>query len=232
MGMNTFIADTAERSRPYRIVGVAAVLMAALVIGAMFVANAANRHQPTGGLPGGATTSPSASPESSPASLPASSPAPSPSAAAAPVASQETFICGASTAFIGNQPPLSAYIDAVRTGAHTGYDRVTIELQNGQPASIKLQPQTGTSFTRDGIGDTVNLAGNDGLLVSMFSADAHTAYSGPRDIKTGFTGLLEARVVGDYEGYVHIGLGLAKPACYSAFILTNPARLVIDIQTS
>jgi hypothetical protein len=132
----------------------------------------------------------------------------------------------------GKQSPLSAYIDAVRTGAHSGYDRLTIELRTRQPDSIKLQPQTGTSFTRDGIGDTVTLAGNDGLLVSMFSADAHTAYSGSRDIKTGYAGLLEVRVVGDYEGYVHLALGLSRPACYRTVILTNPARLVIDIQTS
>jgi hypothetical protein len=225
MGMNTFSADTAERSQPYRIVGVAAVLITAVAISFMFVANASNRHQPTGGLPVGATTSPSASPESSPAPSPISSP----SAAPAPVANQEIFICGASTAFAKASYGL---IDAVRTGTHKGYDRLTIEFHGGQPQSIQLQPQIGTSFIRDGIGDTVKLAGNDGLLVSMFSTDAHTAYSGPRDIKTGFTGLLEVRVVGDYEGYVHFGLGLAKPACYSAFILTNPARLVIDIQTS
>ena len=225
MDMNTFIADTAERSRPYRIIGVAAVLMAAVVVSFMFVANASNRHQPTGGLPVGATSSPSASP----VSAPTSNPVPSPSAVPVAVASQETFTCGASTAFAKSP---SGLIDAVRAGAHKGYDRLTIEFQGGQPQSINLQPQIGTSFTRDGIGDTVRLAGNDGLLVSMFSTDAHTAYSGPGDVKTGFTGLLEVRVVGDYEGYVHFGLGLAKPACYHVSILTNPTRLVIDIQTS
>jgi hypothetical protein len=123
-------------------------------------------------------------------------------------------------------------VDAVRTGTHSGYDRLTIEFQGGQPESIRLQPQAGTNFAGDGKGDTVKLAGRDGLLVSMFSTNAYTAYSGPTDIKTGFDGLLEVRVVGDYEGYVHFGLGLSKPACYRAVILTNPTRLVIDIQTS
>jgi hypothetical protein len=233
--MNTFIADTAERSRPYRVVGVAAVLIAAVAVGVMFTVNA-NRPRPTGGLPVGATTSPSASPVSSPdpTPVPSASPAPTPSPNPSPSAPPATisYVCGASTTFTAKQPPLSAYIDAVRTGAHAGYDRLVIEFQNGQTASIKLQPQTGTSFTRDGIGDSVKLAGNDGLLVSMFSTDAHTAYSGPTDIKTGFTGLVEVRKVGDFEGYVHWGLGLTKPACYNAFILTNPTRLVIDIQTS
>jgi hypothetical protein len=69
------------------------------------------------------------------------------------------------------------------------------------------------------------------LLVKIEGADAHTAYSGPTDIKTGYAGLLEVRKVGDFEGVVQWALGLSKPACYQATILTNPARLVIDIQT-
>jgi hypothetical protein len=39
-------------------------------------------------------------------------------------------------------------------------------------------------------------------------------------------------VIDDFEGYTDIGLGLSKAACYHAFILTTPTRLVIDIQTS
>lgn len=140
-------------------------------------------------------------------------------------------MCGASSPSTKPQPSGDDLIDAIRTGKHTGYDRLTIEFKSGLP-QIELRPQTGTAFTRDGKGDTVYLAGKDGLLVSMFSTDAHSAYSGPADIKTGFGGLLEVRVVGDYEGYVHFGLGLSRPACYRAVILTNPTRLVIDIQTS
>lgn len=225
MGMNTLFAATAERSRPYRIVGVAAVLVAAVAVGVMFATNA-NRPQPSGGLPVGAT-SPIASPASSPEASPSASPTSNLTAVASTVAS--TYTCGSSTAFAKQSYGL---IDAVRIGKHAGYDRVTIEFQGGQPSSIKLQPQAGTAFTRDGIGDTVHLAGKDGLLVSMFSTDSHTAYSGPTDIKTGFSGLLEVRLVGDFEGYVHWALGLSKPACYHAVILNNPTRLVIDIQTS
>jgi hypothetical protein len=44
--------------------------------------------------------------------------------------------------------------------------------------------------------------------------------------------LLELRQVEDFEGTVQWGLGLSKTACYRAFYLTNPARLVIDIQNS
>jgi hypothetical protein len=215
------LAAVPENRGPYWIAGVAAALIATVVIGVLVIANPLHRPPSAVGPVVGSSPTPSA----------LASPGASPSASATPDASLPPFVCASSTTFTGQQPPLSAYIDAVRTGTHPGYDRLTIELQNGQPQSIQLQPQTNTTFTRDGIGDTVSLAGNDGLLVSMFSANAYTAYSGPTDIMTGYTGLLEVRLVGDYEGYVHFGLGLSKPACYRGFILTNPARLVIDIQT-
>jgi hypothetical protein len=65
----------------------------------------------------------------------------------------------------------------------------------------------------------------------MKGTDEHTAYNGPIDFKTGYPVLLEARQVQDFEGTVQWGLGLSKTACYRAFFLTNPYRLVIDIQT-
>jgi hypothetical protein len=214
------LAHVPEQRGPFWIAGVAAAALAAVVIGVLFVANPLNRPTNTVGPVVG----------SSPTSSAQQSPAPSPSAL--PTASSQPFVCASSTTFSGQQPPLSAFVDAIRTGSHPGYDRLTIEFQNGQPQSTQLQPQSNPTFTRDGIGDQVTLAGNDGLLVTIFSGDAHTAYSGPSDMKTGYAGLLEVRVVGDFEGYVHIGLGLAQPACYRAVIMTNPTRLVIDIQTS
>ena len=196
------LANVPEQRGPYWIAGLAAALIALVVIGVLFVANPL-KHQPT-------------------KIVPSTGPTPTPTV---------PFVCGTPTSFTGQQPPLSAYVDGIRAAANAGFDQLTIEFQDGQPQTIQLQPQANTTFTRDGIGDQVSLAGHDGLLVSIFSGDAHTAYSGSTDIKTGYAGLLEVRVVGDFEGYVHLGLGLAMPACYRAAVLTNPTRLVIDIET-
>ena len=76
------------------------------------------------------------------------------------------------------------------------------------------------------------LAGRHGILVIIRGADAHTAYSGTRDIKTKFASLAEVRVIEDFEGQVTLGLGLNESACYRASVLTNPVRLVIDTQVS
>jgi hypothetical protein len=63
-------------------------------------------------------------------------------------------------------------------------------------------------------------------------ADAHTAYSGSRDLVTGYGTLQEVRVLEDFEGAINIGLGVNGPACYHAYYLANPARLVIDVQVA
>ena len=100
------------------------------------------------------------------------------------------------------------------------------------PASIELRPQSGATFTNSPKGDQVTLMGKNGILVILHGADLHTSYSGSTDIKTGYATLVEVQRLEDFEGVVQLGLGVSGAACYRAFVLTNPARLVIDIQAS
>jgi hypothetical protein len=129
-------------------------------------------------------------------------------------------------------PPL-ALIDAVRTGTHPGYDRLTIEFKDATTGTIQITPQANTKFAMDASGKPVTLAGKYGLLIKIDGADNHTAYTGPTDFKTpNYPGILEVRETGDYEGNVRWAVGLSATACYQATMLTGPTRLVIDIRTS
>jgi hypothetical protein len=219
------LVEAPERRGPVWIAALAAAVIAVVLVGVLLVGNPLGRLN----VPGAhATVSPSATP----ATTPSPNPTPTPTPTGTPVAVQ--YDCsGAPFVIVARQsvPPL-AYVDAVRTGTHTGYDRLTIEFQNGQPTSIELRPQSNAKFTKSPSGLAVTLSGKDGILITIKGSDAHTAYSGSTDIKTGYTGLLEVRQVQDFEGTVQWGLGLSAPACYKATILTNPVRLVIDIQTS
>jgi hypothetical protein len=123
-----------------------------------------------------------------------------------------------------------AFINAVRTGTHAGYDRLTVEFNNGQPSSIELRPQSGTTFTTSPKGDQVTVLGTNGILVVIHGADMHTSYSGSTDFKTGYSTMVEVRQLEDFEGVVQLGLGVSGATCYRAFILTAPMRLVIDVQ--
>jgi len=217
-------AQAPARPGPFWIAGLAAALIAAIVIGVFVVSNF-NRHL-TSGVPG---TLPSASPTASASASPSVTPTP---AQTPPDSSLPAFVCGSSAPINSQNAPVVAFIDAVRTGTHTGYDRITIEFQNGQPSSIELRPQSNATFTQGASGQSVTLAGSAGLLVVIHQADEHTAYSGATDFKTNYPVLLEARQMEDFEGTVQWGLGLSKSSCYRAFFLTGPTRLVIDIQTS
>jgi hypothetical protein len=210
------------RTGPFWMAGLAAGLIAAIVVGVLVVASF-NRHQ-TSVLPGTAPT-PSATPSANPSLTP--SPAQTP-----PDSNLPAFVCAGPVSLAGTQSPTVAFVDAVRTGTHAGYDRVTIEFNNGEPGNVDMSPHDGTTFTQGASGQQVTLQGSTGLLVIIHGADEHTAYIGSTDIKPAYSVLLELRQVEDFEGTVQWGLGLSKTACYRAFYLTNPARLVIDIQNS
>jgi hypothetical protein len=223
------VANAPERRGPFWIAGLAAAMIAALVVGLLVMSNL-NRNL-NGLLP---ATPPSASPsaQASPSASPSAQASPSTSVSPTPGSSLPAFVCASSTTITGQNAPLSAYINDVRTGTHAGYDRLTIQFSNGQPGSIVLTPQNSATFNSGGgRGGTVTLAGQAGILVNISIADAHTSYSGSTDIKTSYPVMVEVRQIEDYEGYVQWAVGLSKPACYRAFILTNPTRLVIDVQT-
>jgi hypothetical protein len=215
------VSQAPEDRGPYWIAAVAAAVLAVAIVGVLFVFNPLNRPP--------VPVAPGASPTPSASASPASSPTPSASPTATPTTQ---YVCSTSAPITNSKAPAVAYINDVRTGAHAGYDRLTVQFGNGQPSSIQLQPQAGTTFTSSPSGQSVTLAGQNGILVTIRGADAHTSYSGPRDIKTGDRVLVEVRIVQDFEGVVQLALGIAGPACYHVQILPNPVRLVIDIQTS
>jgi hypothetical protein len=213
------------RTGPFWMAGLAAGLIAAIVVSVLVVSNL-GRHT---GI--GPATIPSPSPSSVSTATPSGTPSPVPSATP-PDSNLPAFVCAGPVSLAGANTPTVAFVDAVRTGTHAGYDRVTIEFNNGEPANVDMSPHDGTTFTQGASGQQVTVQGTTGLLVIIHGADEHTAYSGPTDIKPGYSALVELRQTEDFEGTVQWGFGLAKTACYRAFFLTSPARVVIDIQNS
>jgi hypothetical protein len=117
-------------------------------------------------------------------------------------------------------------------GTHTGYDRFVIEFSNGEPAAVDITSQTGTDFTKSPSGKPTHLHGSYGLVLRFRMADGHAQYSGPTDFTQSFPGLQEAQQLEDFENYITWALGLSGHLPYRVFFLTNPSRLVVDVQTS
>ena len=206
------------RPGPIWMAGVAAGVIAAIIVGVLVVSSL-NRHQ-TSGVPG-AIASPSAAATESPVSTP--------SAVASPTSPAGAYTCNSSAVSASN-PPLTAYINAVRTGTHSGYDQVTIQFSTAQPGNITIEPQPSARFTGAPSGQAITLAGQYGILITLSGADGHTQYTGPTDFKTNYAVLKELRQVQDFEGTVQWALGLSHAGCYAYTILTNPTRLVVYIQ--
>src|SRR5437773_822835 len=191
--------------RSYWIAGVAACVLTALIVGALYVANPLRR--PIGPIPGGM---------------------PTPTATAQPFVCTQQDYMPAATPTAGAQS--TAFVSALRTASQGSYDSLTIEFQGGSPTDVRIKGQSGTTFTASPSGQQVTLTGTDGIQIVMRDTDLHTSYSGSTDIITGYNHLAEVRRLEDFEGVVQLGLGINGPACYRAFFLASPSRLVVDVQ--
>ena len=117
-----------------------------------------------------------------------------------------------------------------RVAEQDGYDRFVLQFDPIVP-SYTVKRQAKPVFTAGASGQTVTLSGTTGVLVTVHSATGATTFSRPPDlIHPEFRVLKEARQVQDFEGYVSWGLGLSAPACMRVFTLSDPGRLVVDLQ--
>jgi len=124
--------------------------------------------------------------------------------------------------------PALAYVSAVRTGSREGQDLVTIQFAGERPAQTSISAQIGATFTVGAEGKAITLEGKYGALVTMQTADGHSHYAGPADIKTGDRLVLELRKVRDDSGVMQWAIGLSQVPCFRTAYLDHPTRLVID----
>lgn len=196
-----------------RLAVTATALLVASLVAVVFVANGSTRPSAVRVMPADGVT------QAAPSAKPAQ----------APAVQVADFICTAST--VPTQAAgTTALISSMRTGAHATYDRLVVEFGSGVPAAVTITPQARPIFTNSPRGDAVTLAGSAGINVAMHYADAHTMSGVPAVLKPNGQALIEVRRIEDFEGYVSLGLGLAKSPCYHAFMLSSPTRLVIDVQ--
>jgi hypothetical protein len=122
----------------------------------------------------------------------------------------------------------SANVTFIWVTEEIGYDRFVLQFDSKVPA-YTVKRQAKPTFKSSASGQPISLSGSTGVLVQVHSATGATTYSGPTDfVHAQFSVLNEARLIDDFEGYVSWGLGLSHPACFRAFTLSDPPRLVVD----
>ena len=117
-----------------------------------------------------------------------------------------------------------------------GYDRIVFQFAPPVGASAHLPAytvsrQASTKFVKDPSGLEVTMRGSSGLRIVFHGASGADSYTKSRDITPGLPVVQEVEQLGDFEAVLSWGAGLSRPSCIRTLELSNPTRLVIDVQT-
>lgn len=128
--------------------------------------------------------------------------------------------------------PSQAVLHSVRSAAHEGFDRTVFEFEGGVPGyHIEYIDEP---VRQCGSGKPVPLSGEGWLEVRLSPTRAHTeagaATIAERSRSPELPVLLALTQTCDFEGIVTWVLGLDAPNRYRVSELSDPARLVVDVQ--
>ncbi len=124
-------------------------------------------------------------------------------------------------------------ITDVRVGTHDGYDRIVFQFSGGIP---QYSIETATPpFIADPSGQPLTVQGNAFLRITLRGATKMTdagdsSYSGQRNFALTFPVLVNLVEGGDFEAVSTWYAGLSRASCLRVSSLTEPDRLVVDVQ--
>ena len=121
---------------------------------------------------------------------------------------------------------------AVRAAHHPGYDRIVFEFSGPSPSRQHVRYVN--RLVADPSGRPIPIAGRAILAASFFPATARGAaasVTAPGRVAFALPNVMTVVRAGDFESVLSYGIGLAKRTSFHVFTLTNPSRVVIDIDT-
>jgi hypothetical protein len=143
------------------------------------------------------------------------------------------FRCDGSTVESHDHSGDGGSLHAIRTSAHPaeGFDRFVMEFEPGvNPNAYIVAPQKGTSFFGTGEDETT-VRGVDGIAVIFMNSMMESSYTGPRRVSVANgKGMLEVAQYDQFEANDEWGIGTPKNACFRAFTLQSPPRLIVDVK--
>ncbi|RZU53378.1 hypothetical protein EV385_5301 [Krasilnikovia cinnamomea] len=121
----------------------------------------------------------------------------------------------------------------IRAANHTTYDRLVFEFRGPLPQERDVRFVS--QIIEDGSGAPVPMIGDAVLQVRFFPAvghdDAGNGTFGPLRRTFALPNLMQVNSAGDFEAVLRFGVSLAQAKPFRVSTLTNPSRLVIDIDT-
>ncbi len=164
-------------------------------------------------------------------------PTPAPTTTA-PSATPTATLPGAAATEVSETSDSFGQLTGVRVDQHPGYDRVVFEFADALPGyTVRFAK---LPIVQDGSGEPVELPAADAAVeitftpASGFDIDAGEAtYKGPKRLTSESTVEITSVVSsGDFEAVLSWAVGLRHEVPFRVTTLENPARLVVDFQTS
>ena len=125
----------------------------------------------------------------------------------------------------------------VRTGRHTCYDRLVVDLKGRTPAGYSVRYVD--NVYQEGSGDVIPLRGGAKLelvvLAPAYDGSGNSTYrpANPKELTSvyGFSTFRQVAWAGSFEGQSTIGLGVRARLPFRVFVLDDglTSRLVIDV---
>jgi hypothetical protein len=135
----------------------------------------------------------------------------------------------------GNHAPadLGDELSAVRTGRHTCFDRLVIDV-TGATDLNSFDVRYVSQVTSDGSGFVVPLRGAADIQVTLASHNHNYRPANRNELAnvSGYTTFRQVAWAGGFEGYSSVGLGVRARLPFRAFVLSGPGdtvRLVVDV---
>lgn len=126
---------------------------------------------------------------------------------------------------------------AVRAGVHDDFDRVVVDLTGtddlGWRAAYTDDPRLdGSGLPSDIAGDSVLQVSLTGMAYPQEGSDVYAEGTFGLDTHT-LTAVVEVQRSTPFEGMLQLFVGMqGEPRPYRVFLLQDPLRLVVDVQTS
>lgn len=134
------------------------------------------------------------------------------------------------------------FLSDVRVASQRGYDRVVFEFiaRPGQPAKVpffEVEPVT-PPLVQDGSGEEISVEGRAYLGAVIRASGVDLSGDQPRIVYTGSDSLkpadtkavVEVRKAGDFENTLTWYVGTNGRPCFVARTLTDPIRIVVDVE--
>ena len=128
--------------------------------------------------------------------------------------------------------PVVPTLIQISAAHHPGFDWLVFQFKGGLPAQRSARYVSG--MTADPSGLPVSVVGSALLQVTFSPATGHNGQGlvtyGPTQRTYPLPELIQVVKAGDFESVLSFGVGLAKAEPFRMYTLTNPSRVVIDVQ--